>query len=143
MTTMNIDPSVVTIAQNTIHNPANIRHFMKLKPISRQVQIVFENSVIAESRSAIRVLEVGYDFYEPVIYFPRSDVTNVLVASNAKQTHCPLKGDATYFDLIDEDGDVRVNKIAWSYVQTFEFSSELKDMIAFDPSFVTIVEAGE
>ena len=142
---MNIefDPSSVTMAEDTIHNPADGRHLMKLKPISRRVQALFDGRLLAESTSAIRVLEVGHDLYDPMIYFPKDAVTGSLVASEAKQTHCPLKGDATYFNLLGNDQTLLATKIAWSYEQTFDFAAGLNGLIAFEPSLVTITEAAQ
>lgn len=135
------DPTSVTMAENTIHNPADGRHLMKLKPIPRRVQALFDGKLLAESTAAIRVLEMGYDLYDPMIYFPKDAVVGSLVLSEAKQTHCPLKGDATYFNLLGKDRALLATKIAWSYEQTFDFAEGLNGLIAFEPSLVTIIEA--
>ena len=135
------DPATVTMAENTIHNPADGRHLMKLKPVPRRVQALFGQQCLAESHSAIRVLEMGHDLYDPMIYFPKESVVAHLVISQAKKTHCPLKGDATYFNLVDGSDTLLATKIAWSYEQTFEFAKGLNGLIAFEPSLVTIIEA--
>jgi len=121
----------------TIHNPANAAHFMRLKPVSGLVRVMRDGAVLAESRNAIRVIEVGRDFYDPMIYLPRADVSVELV-SNPLRTHCPLKGDAVYFDL---SGDVAVTKVAWSYVEPFDFAAEIAGLIAFDPQHVVTQES--
>ena len=135
------DPASVTMAKNTIHNPADARHLMKLKPIPRRVQALFDGRLLAESTVATRVLEMGYDLYDPMIYFPKDSVVGALTVSDAKPTHCPLKGDATYFNLLGDDHTVLATKVAWSYEQTFDFASDLNGLIAFEPSLVTIIEA--
>ena len=137
------DPSSVTMAENTIHNPADGRHLMKLKPIPRRVQALFGQQLLAESHSAIRVLEMGYDLYDPMIYFPQESIIASLAVSQAKKTHCPLKGDATYFNLADDSGALIATKIAWSYEHTFDFAKGLNGLIAFEPSLVTIIEAAD
>ncbi len=130
----------VTLATATIHNPAEIRHFMRLKPVGRRVRILRDGAVLAESTGAVRLLEVGRDVYDPVIYVPRADVRASL-GPNDTSTHCPLKGDAAYFDLLDETGTVAQPKIAWTYPQPFDFATELNGLVAFYADQVTIEES--
>ena len=56
---------------------------------------------IAKTNNALVLSEVGYAIYEPVIYFPESDVALELLEKIDKTTHCPLKGDTAYFNLVD------------------------------------------
>jgi len=129
----------VTLAQETIHNPREPRHFMRIKRVKGCVRILRDGRCLAESRRALRVLEVGRDLYDPVLYLPREDVLAKLTRV-AKRTHCPLKGDASYFDLLDENGRVKAAEIAWSYEEFFDFAAELEARIAFDAKQVVIEE---
>ncbi|MEM8751788.1 MAG: DUF427 domain-containing protein [Pseudomonadota bacterium] len=140
--TADFDPSSVTMAADTIHNPAEGRHFMKLRPITRRVRALFGDEVLAESEAALRAVEIGRDFYDPVIYFPRDDVVSTLAPSSAARTRCPLKGEASYFDLVDEGGATKAEKLAWSYERAFDYAARLRGLIAFDPSRATMVEFG-
>ncbi|MEM7056463.1 MAG: DUF427 domain-containing protein [Pseudomonadota bacterium] len=128
---------VEELPDGTIHNPANAWHFMRIKPVAGTVRVTRDAEVLAESAGAVRLIEVGRDFYDPVIYLPRSDVLVELVDS-PETTHCPLKGDAIYFDLASDE--VTVSKIAWSYPDPFPFAAEITLMIAFFPQHVTIEE---
>jgi uncharacterized protein (DUF427 family) len=47
-------------------------------------------------------------------------------------THCPYKGDASYFDLPGAPNAV------WSYETPFPAMAEIKDHLAFYPNHVTI-----
>ena len=138
--TERVTAETVTMAGEAIHNPAEPRHFMRLKPVKGKVRIMFRGSQLAESARAVRVLEVGRDFYDPVFYLPRDDVGAQLRQSE-RTTKCPLKGETTYFDWIDDAGNVIVTDIAWSYTMTFDFAEELRDLVAFDAGKVTIEEA--
>jgi uncharacterized protein (DUF427 family) len=129
----------VTKAEKAIHNPVEPRHFMRIKEVSGSVRVLFNGEPLAASDAAIRVLEVGSDFYDPIFYFPREDVSAHFAITD-KDTHCPLKGDAMYFDLLNEDREKIADEIAWCYPEPFDFASEIKDLIAFDGSKVTIEE---
>ncbi|MEM1150409.1 MAG: DUF427 domain-containing protein [Pseudomonadota bacterium] len=126
----------ITLSTATIHNPKNPRHFMRAKPVSRTVRVMRNGEVIAETTKALRVTELGKDMLDPVFYLPRSDVRTTLVPVTGKTTHCPLKGDASYFTVAGDE-------IAWSYEAPLEFSLVLQNLIAFYPDAVTTVEIGE
>ncbi|MEM8812420.1 MAG: DUF427 domain-containing protein [Pseudomonadota bacterium] len=129
----------ITLSSETIHNPSEPRHFMRLRPVKRLVRVLLGDRVLVESRNAVRLIEVGKDVYEPVLYFPADDVTARLAQAEGS-THCPLKGDAVYFDLAaDGDHEAR-SKIAWSYPEPFDFAPDLAGLIAFYTNDLTIEE---
>ena len=129
----------ITLSTETIHNPAEPRHFMRIKPVKGRVRILFDDHVLAESNQALRLLEVGRDIYDPVFYLPMTDIQVELI-SRPKQTFCPLKGHASYFDLVLEQGDVQAAEIAWSYQDSLDIAEPIKDKIAFDASQVIVEE---
>lgn len=133
------DRAQVTLAQETIHNPDDPRHFMRIKPVKGRVRILRDGKVLAESVRALRVLEAGRDLYDPVLYLPAADV-RARLSSAAKRTVCPLKGHAGYFDLVSDGGRVEVPEIAWSYRETFDFAAALTDLVAFDAAKVAVEE---
>lgn len=125
------------LAGNSIHNPAIPTHFMWLRPVEQRVTVFYENLVIAITNKGLCVIEVGCDVMAPIIYFPQMDICAELRQTNSR-THCPLKGDAAYFDLVGKNGQVIAQEMAWSYVETFDFVSDLKDRVAFNPRVFTI-----
>ncbi len=125
----------ITRSRETIHNPDDARHFMRIKPVPGHVRVLYDGDLLAESNQTLRVLEVGSDIYDPVFYFPPSHVQATL-APLEKRTFCPLKGHASYFALVSDHGAIQVPEIAWCYGDTLDFASELKDLIAFDASLV-------
>lgn len=135
-------PRPVTLTAESIHNPDEPRHFMAIRAVPRRVRISFDGRVLAESVDALRVIEVGRRFYDPVLYLPRADICADLSLSE-RRSFCPLKGHASYLDLCDGQGRVLVAEIAWSYVETFDFAAALEGRIAFDASMVVIEERGE
>ncbi len=130
-----------TLVSDAIHNPAEPRHFMRIKPVERRIAIWRDGEMLAESTGAVRVLEAGKDLYDPVLYLPPEDVTPRLRPDPGQSSHCPLKGDAVYFDLVDADGAVEVPKIAWSYPEPLAFASDLAGRIAFYAKHVTIEDS--
>lgn len=132
-------PDRGAITRETIHNPDNPKHFMRVKPVPGYVRILFEGKVLAESDNAMRLLETGRDIYDPVLYFPPSDIRATL-AQVEKQTFCPLKGHASYHDLVSDRGEVQAQHIAWSYDETLDFADSIKGLMAFDATRVVIEE---
>ena len=128
----------VTLAPETVHSPHDPRHFMRIKPVERHVRIRRGDAILAETDAAVRVLEVGYDFYDPVLYVPEVDVTSRLASSTSASTHCPIKGEAVYFDLLGDDGTRAVEAIAWAYPEPVAGAEALAGRMAFDAAHVTI-----
>ena len=131
-----MNPSDVTLVKNAIHNPNEPRHFMRVVPAGVERTAMVGDTVLARSTDALVVKEVGGDLYDHVTYFPRADVAMDSLTRTDKSTHCPLKGDTEYFDLV-VDGD-RIADGAWSYVETIEVAGVLRDLVAFDATKVTI-----
>lgn len=91
------------------------------------------DGVIAESARAVELNEGRYD---PVIYFPREDVAMAFLEPSDKTTHCPHKGDATYYSLEGQSG--RIANAAWSYEAPFDDMTRIAGHLAFDGEQVTI-----
>eukprot|EP00439_Symbiodinium_sp_Y106_P089323 s1_g1859.t1 len=133
------EQSQVTLAEGTIHNPGEPRHFMRIRQLEREVTIRRGDETLAKSSRCRRLMEVGRDFYEPVLYLPREDVIARMTVSETT-TSCVLKGTASYLSLLGDSGDVAVPDIAWVYDVTHDFASEIKGLVAFYPHLVTIEE---
>ncbi len=131
----------ITRATQTIHNPADPRHFMRLKPVARQITIRFGDTLIARTNRALRLVEVSNDIYDPAFYIPMEDVTARLDPVPDRTTHCPLKGDAVYFSVDGWQPADSSDYLAWSYATTFDFARELRGLVAFNPAHVSITES--
>ncbi|MEN0088508.1 MAG: DUF427 domain-containing protein [Pseudomonadota bacterium] len=125
----------ITAAIRTIHRTDAPRHFMRIKPVDRQVRILRNGVVLADTSNALRLTEVGHDIYDPVFYIPQSDVIAELAALDGKSTYCPLKGDACYWTLHGVE-------IAWMYDRPLSYGDELKGHIAFAADEVSVEEHG-
>ena len=129
-------PAGVTLVTQAIHNPNEPRHFMRVVPTNNERHASVASTSIARSADALIVKEVGHDIYDHVTYFPRADVDMAVLVKVDKSTHCPLKGNTEYFDIVV--GDQRITDAAWSYVDTIDEATELHNLIAFDTSKVDV-----
>ena len=127
----------ITMSEETIHNPNEPRHFMRAKPVPRTVRVRRGGKVIAESNNVLRITELGKDMYDPVFYFPKEDIIAALSPVEGKTSHCPLKGNASYF-TVDDSGEV----VAWTYEAAFDFAKVINGRIAFYPDQVVTEEVG-
>jgi uncharacterized protein (DUF427 family) len=91
------------------------------------------NSVLAETSAALELIEGDR---KPVVYFPRADVAMELMERSQTTSHCPYKGDASYFTLMCPDGPIR--DAAWSYEDPIEAAAQIGGFLAFYPSKVII-----
>ncbi|MCP4319085.1 MAG: DUF427 domain-containing protein [Hyphomicrobiales bacterium] len=113
---------------------------MQLDNLDQKVRIMFGDTLVAETDNALRLLEVGRKAYAPQYYIPVGDISAAL-SRTEKSTHCPLKGDASYFTIDDVSG---ADEIGWSYEQPFDFAAPLSGYIAFDLRHVSIaIEAAD
>jgi len=82
---------------------------------------IWNDQVIAESDQ--------FEVVEGNVYFPPSAVKREFLKPSENSTHCPWKGDASYFTLV-VNGKENVDA-AWYYPETFEKAAHIKDHIAF------------
>ena len=87
----------------------------------------------AESDKALELKEASYP---AVIYIPRSDISIEHYARSEHRTHCPYKGDASYFSL-NANGEVAENAV-WTYEQAYPSVKEIEGHVAFYPDKVTL-----
>ncbi|MFE3515638.1 DUF427 domain-containing protein [Streptomyces sp. NPDC059166] len=71
-------------------------HTITVEPSAAHVRVVHEGRVLAESRRPLVLRETGCpDRY----YLPPEDVRTDLLAPSDTRTHCPFKGDASYWSV--------------------------------------------
>jgi uncharacterized protein (DUF427 family) len=107
---------------------------IQIRPARGRVRVTFNGELIAESRDAL-VLEEGK--YQPVYYVPRKDVKMERLIRTSHTTHCPHKGDATYYSLAN--GRTARNAV-WSYEQPLAQVQAIKEHLAFYPDKVDSID---
>jgi uncharacterized protein (DUF427 family) len=112
-------------------------HPITIEPNPARVAVKAGGHVIADTRDALVLQEASYP---PVQYIPRKDVDMAALERTDHSTHCPYKGDASYFS-IPAGGDKARNAI-WTYEQPHEAVAAIKDHLAFYPDRVDSIEIG-
>jgi uncharacterized protein (DUF427 family) len=85
------------------------------------MKAIWNNSEIAESAKTV-VVEGNH-------YFPPDTINRDYFRESTTHTHCPWKGEASYFDVVV---DGQVNKdAAWYYPEPKEAAAEIKGHVAF------------
>jgi uncharacterized protein (DUF427 family) len=97
------------------------------------LRVRLDGTLLAETSRGLNLRE---GTYPPVVYVPREDVRMDRLARSDHSTHCPFKGDASYFDF--GAGDARVSRVAWSYEDPFDQMTAIRDHLAFYPDRVEI-----
>ncbi|MGR3323409.1 MAG: DUF427 domain-containing protein [Pseudooceanicola sp.] len=92
-------------------------------------------AVLGESRNALELSEGDLPY---VIYFPRSDIAMAFLDRTDHTSHCPKKGDATYYSIITKSTELK--NAAWSYEDPIEGAERIKDHLAFYASDTVTVE---
>ena len=110
-------------------------HPISIQPTLDRVVVKFAGDVIADSTRALTLREASYP---PVQYIPRGDVHMDCLARTLHHTHCPYKGDASYFTI--KVGDRTSENAIWSYEQPFPAVAEIKEYLAFYPNRVDKIE---
>ena len=95
------------------------------------VRVLFEGHEIADSDDVLILNEANYP---PVYYFPRDDVRMAFLRRTDKVTHCPYKGDASYFTIY-RDGNLIENAV-WSYEDPYPSVGRIGNRVAFYPEHV-------
>ncbi|WP_282157417.1 DUF427 domain-containing protein [Shimia thalassica] len=78
---------------------------------------------------SVDALELSEGDLAPVIYFPRADIAMAFLDASDHSTHCPHKGDATYFSIVTKSKTIK--NAGWSYEAPVEGAERIKDHIAF------------
>jgi uncharacterized protein (DUF427 family) len=85
------------------------------------MKAIWNNAVIAESDDTV-VVEGNH-------YFPSAAVGKQYLQPSPTHTHCPWKGEASYYDVV-VNGETNKDA-AWYYPAPKEAAAEIKDRVAF------------
>ena len=113
-------------------------HPISVAPAGRRMRARLGNHVIADSAGALVLQEASL---APVVYFPREDVETGLLSRTAKSTHCPYKGDASYYSIL-LDGVVNED-VVWSYEAPFPAMEAIAGKLAFYTDRVEVYSPDE
>lgn len=92
-------------------------------------------AVLGESSN---VLEMSEGDHAPVYYFPRDDIAMAFLERSTKVTHCPHKGDASHYSIMNRSATIENG--AWSYEAPLDAMTAITGHIAFYPHHDVQVE---
>lgn len=98
----------------------------RLEQTDRLIQITFGGVVIADTRTAWRVLETSHP---PVYYLPPADLKTEHLNQSPGSSFCEWKGGARYVDV--RVGDRVARSVGWYYPDPTAAFSAIRDHIAF------------
>ncbi|MDM9628755.1 DUF427 domain-containing protein [Rhizobium sp. S152] len=110
-------------------------HPITVAPNAGRVVVKLDGRVLADSRSALTLKEASYP---AVQYIPREDVDMAQLQRTDHHSHCPYKGEASYFSIIS--GGKRGKNAVWTYETPHDAVSAIKDHLAFYADRVDSIE---
>lgn len=103
-------------------------HAITIEKNPNRITVTFNGTVLADTQSAL-VLKEGP--LTPVNYIPREDVQMSYLQRTDHSTHCPFKGDASYFS-VSVNGKTAENAV-WTYEAPIDSVARIKDYVVFYP----------
>jgi len=110
-------------------------HPITVEPYPKHVVVSYKGEVIADTRAALRLQEASYP---AVLYIPRGDANMGKLTRSDRTTHCPYKGDASYYSLVSEGNEAK--NAVWTYESPLAGVTAIKDHLAFYPNQVSFEE---
>ena len=108
-------------------------HAIAVTPHLGRVTVLFAGRTVANTT---RALDLAEGSMRPVLYVPRADADMSAFTPTARHTHCPFKGEASYFTLKAEGREAQ--NAVWSYEEPLPGASAISGHLAFYPDQVEI-----
>lgn len=124
--TMSDGPLAAGAPATTNYELVGPKHKILFSPFPRRVRATFAGETIVDTERGMLLHETAI---LPVLYVPVEDVAMGLLRPTATSTHCPFKGDASYWSIVVGD---RVSEDAvWGYQDPLEAAPWLAGHVAF------------
>lgn len=108
-------------------------HPITIAPAGGRVVVRDGDRVVADTRDALVLKEASYP---AVFYIPRADADMASLRRTEHHTHCPYKGEASYYSL--PGNEERAINAIWTYEEPHEAVSSIRGHLAFYPDRVRI-----
>ena len=113
-------------------------HTITITPAALHVEVSLGGQRLAESSRPVLLEETGL----PTRYYPpREDVRTDLLQRTDTATHCPFKGDASYWSA--QVGGTTYKDVAWSYEAPIPQAVGIAGLLCFYPERVELTVSGE
>ncbi|MDP6430396.1 MAG: DUF427 domain-containing protein [Rhodospirillales bacterium] len=116
----------------------NTEYEISFVPSEQRVRVEFNGTWIADSNNALVVHETRVP---PMYYFPKEDVRMEFLEPTEFQTHCPFKGNASYWSL-KVGGELAENAV-WGYEDPLADGEQIHGMVSFYQSKVSAIYEGD
>ncbi|RYB03835.1 DUF427 domain-containing protein [Lichenibacterium ramalinae] len=108
-------------------------HKLDITPHPGRVVVAFAGRIVVETSRALDLVEGSM---RPVLYVPRQDADMAAFVPTERHTHCPFKGEASYFTLKAEGREAQ--NAVWSYEAPLPGAEAIAGHLAFYPDQVEI-----
>lgn len=122
------------MTEKTVKSPGP-DHPIMIERNPQRVIVTLGGKEIANTIAALVLREANYP---AVQYIPREDIDMSALERTEHGSHCPYKGDASYFS-IPAGGKRSVNAV-WSYEKPYDAVSQIAGHLAFYPDRVDRIE---
>jgi uncharacterized protein (DUF427 family) len=101
-------------------------HRIELVPSEQHIRVMVGGELVAESR---RPLALHESHHRTRFYLPLEDVRDGVLEPSEKTTHCPFKGDASYFSV--RAGGELHRDLVWTYRDPLPAVREIAGRVCF------------
>ncbi len=108
-----------------------------ITPTPKHVRVVVGGVAVVDTTRALSLKEGSSP---AVLYVPRADARMDMFTRTTRNSHCPHKGDASYYTVAA--GGSEQPDAAWSYETPLPAMSQIAGHLAFYPNKVAIEEIG-
>jgi uncharacterized protein (DUF427 family)/class 3 adenylate cyclase len=110
---------------------------IRVEPAAQRVRVEFNGERIADSTRAVVLRETRH---APAYYLPMQDVRRDLLAKTDHATHCPFKGNASYWSV--RVGDKVAENAVWAYEEPYREAKAIRGYVSFYRDRVSVVVEG-
>ncbi|GAB2800879.1 DUF427 domain-containing protein [Streptomyces daliensis] len=101
-------------------------HVVEVREGTERVRVLQDGTVLADTTRPKLLHETGY----PVRYYlPPEDVRTDLLTPTATRTHCPFKGDASYWSVTGTGTEAA--DVVWAYPDPKPAVAAIRDHLCF------------
>lgn len=111
---------------------------LRFVPSTKRIRVEFNGARVVDSARAIVLHETRM---APAYYVPPGDVRMDLLHKTEFHTHCPFKGNASYWTL--KVGDQAAGNAVWAYEEPYREAEPIRGYLSFYRNKVSALYEGE
>jgi len=115
--------------ERIVGHAADPYHRIDIRQSSRRLVVRLGDRVIADTTRPVVLFESGF---APRWYVRREDIEETALTPAERQTFCPYKGLASYYDIGSR------KNAAWSYAKAWPEVARVSNLVSFEPDEVDV-----